>query len=189
MQKINEMYRNYLKIILDFILALVGIGVLLPIFIVVALVLLIAHQENPFFIQWRVGLNGKLFKIIKFRTMNNKKDNAGNLLPDEQRLTKIGQLIRKYSLDELPQLSNVLKGEMSLVGTRPPTVDEWEKYEPHHRARMSVKPGLTGMWQVYGRADVPDFEQVVRLDTEYIKNWSLKLDTQLLLKTIRILLK
>ena len=101
----------------------------------------------------------------------------------------IGNFIRKTSLDEFPQFWNVLKGDMSLIGTRPPTVDEWEKYELHHRARLAIKPGITGMWQVSGRSDITDFEEVVRLDTEYIENWSIGLDIKLLLKTVLVVLK
>ena len=105
-------------------------------------------------------------------------------LPDGTRKTGIGEFIRKTSLDEFPQFFNVLKGEMSLVGTRPPTPDEWEKYEYHHRARLATKPGITGMWQANGRSEITDFEKVVRLDTEYIQNWSLGLDIKILMKTV-----
>ena len=101
----------------------------------------------------------------------------------------IGNFIRKTSLDEFPQFWNVLKGDMSLVGTRPPTVDEWERYELHHRIRMATKPGITGMWQVSGRSDITDFEEVVRLDTEYIEHWSIGLDIKILLKTVLAVLK
>ena len=101
----------------------------------------------------------------------------------------IGNFIRKYSIDEFPQFWNVLKGDMSLVGTRPPTVDEWEKYDLHHRARLSIKPGITGMWQVSGRSDITDFEEVVRLDTEYISNWNFGLDIKILFKTVMTVLK
>ena len=101
----------------------------------------------------------------------------------------IGWFIRKTSIDEFPQFWNILKGEMSLVGTRPPTIDEWEKYEYHHRGRMAVKPGLTGMWQVSGRSDITDFEEVVHLDTEYIRNWSIRLDIKILLKTVAVVVK
>ena len=163
----------------------------------------------------RVGLNGRRFRMYKIRTMcldadrqkselmrdNMVKDGLMFRVPWDPRIignktlengtrrTGIGAFLRNHFIDEFPQFFNVLKGEMSLVGTRPPTLDEWEKYEQHHRARMSVKPGLTGMWQVYGRTDVLDFEQVVRLDTEYIRNWSPGLDAGLLMKTVRILLK
>ena len=106
------------------------------------------------------------------------------ILPDGTRKTGIGQFIRKTSLDEFPQFINILLGDMSLVGTRPPTVDEWELYEPHHRARMSFRPGLTGMWQVSGRSNITDFEEVVKLDTQYISEWSLRLDVKILWQTV-----
>ena len=103
--------------------------------------------------------------------------------------TDLGEFIRKTSLDEFPQFINILLGDMSLVGTRPPTVDEWELYEPHHRARMSFRPGLTGMWQVSGRSNITDFEEVVKLDTQYISEWSLRLDVKILWKTVWSVLK
>ena len=109
---------------------------------------------------------------------------GNKILPDGTRKTGIGQFIRKTSLDEFPQFINILLGDMSLVGTRPPTVDEWELYEPHHRARMSFRPGLTGMWQVSGRSNITDFEEVVKLDTQYISEWSLRLDVKILWKTV-----
>ena len=108
---------------------------------------------------------------------------------DPRIIKGIGHFIRKTSMDEFPQFWNVLKGDMSLVGTRPPTVDEWEKYELHHRARLAIKPGITGMWQVSGRSEITDFEEVVKLDTEYIENWSIGLDLRLLLKTVLVVLK
>lgn len=110
-------------------------------------------------------------------------------LPDGTVKKGIGNHIRDWSLDEFPQFFNVLKGDMSLVGTRPPTVDEWERYEPRHRARLAVKPGLTGMWQVSGRSNVTDFEEVVRLDTKYINEWSMGLDLRILGKTVAVILK
>ena len=156
--------------------------------------------------------NGKKFQIMKIRSMymdadkrkqelmeqNRVKDGMmfkldwdpriiGNeILPDGTRKTGIGEFIRKTSLDEFPQFFNVLKGEMSLVGTRPPTLDEWAKYSPHHRARMAVKPGITGMWQVSGRSKITDFEQVVALDQKYIDNWSVWLDFKILAKTVQV---
>lgn len=158
----------------------------------------------------RIGQNGKRFKMIKIRSMyldadarkaslmeqNRVKDGMmfkldfdpriiGNEeLPDGTRKTGIGEFIRKTSLDEFPQFFNVLKGDMSLVGTRPPTPDEWEKYEYHHRARLATKPGITGMWQVSGRSEITDFEEVVKLDTSYIQNWTLGLDLKILFKTV-----
>ena len=109
------------------------------------------------------------------------------MLPDGTRKTGIGEFIRKTSLDEFPQFFNVLKGDMSLVGTRPPTVDEWEKYQYHHRARLAIKPGITGMWQVSGRSEITDFEEVVKLDTEYICKFRLSLDLKILVKTVLVL--
>ena len=164
--------------------------------------------------QERIGKNGRRFKMIKIRSMyldaderkkelmaqNRVKDGMmfklefdpriiGNeILPDGTKKTGIGEFIRKTSLDEFPQFFNILKGDMSLVGTRPPTVDEWEKYEFHHRARLACKPGLTGMWQVSGRSEITDFEEVVRLDTQYITNWSMALDLKILFKTFAIVL-
>ena len=113
---------------------------------------------------------------------------GNEIMPDGTKKTGIGEFIRKTSIDELPQGFNILLGQMSLVGTRPPTVDEWEKYEFHHRARLATKPGLTGMWQVSGRSDITNFEDVTRLDTEYIENWSLGLDVKILLKTVGVVL-
>ena len=113
----------------------------------------------------------------------------GNRIENGKQKTGIGEFIRKTSLDEFPQFFNVLIGNMSLVGTRPPTVDEWEKYKYHHRARLSVKPGITGMWQVSGRSSITDFEEVVKLDTEYIENWGIGLDLRILFKTVKTVLK
>ena len=127
--------------------------------------------------------DGRMFKMdFDPRVIGNK------ILPDGTRKTGIGEFIRKTSLDEFPQFWNILKGDMSLVGTRPPTMDEWEKYELHHRKRLAIKPGLTGMWQVSGRSNITDFEEVVRLDTEYIKKWSPGLDIKILFKTVAVVL-
>ena len=165
--------------------------------------------------QERIGQNGRRFKFYKIRSMyldadERKKDLMkenrvsdglmfkldfdpriiGNeILPDGTKKTGIGAFIRNTSLDEFPQFFNVLKGDMSLVGTRPPTVDEWDKYELHHRARMAMKPGITGMWQVSGRSDITDFEQIVKLDTQYICNWSIGLDLKILCQTVSAVLK
>lgn len=110
-------------------------------------------------------------------------------MEDDPRVFPVGKFMRKYSIDELPQFWNILKGDMSLVGTRPPTLDEFKQYEMHHRARLGIKPGLTGMWQVSGRSDIKDFEEVVRLDTEYISEWNLSMDVRILFKTIDVVLK
>ena len=113
----------------------------------------------------------------------------GNKIVNGKQVTGIGEYIRSHSLDEFPQFFNVLLNDMSLVGTRPPTEDEWEKYKYHHRARLATKPGITGLWQVSGRSEITDFEEVVRLDTEYIDNWSIGLDLRILLKTVKVVLR
>lgn len=159
----------------------------------------IIKLESPgpaIYSQERVGRNGRRFKIYKFRSMytdaderkkelmkDNKMDGLMFKMDDDPRITKIGKFIRKTSIDEFPQFWNVFKGDMSLVGTRPPTVDEFEKYEYHHKNRLSFKPGLTGLWQVSGRSDITDFEEVVQLDTKYIENWSFMSDIKILFQT------
>ena len=171
----------------------------------------VIYMKSPgpiFFSQVRVGRNGRQFKMYKFRSMypdaekrkadlmkqNDVKDGMMFKMENDPRIIGgehgkgIGNFIRNTSLDEFPQFWNVLKGDMSLVGTRPPTLDEWEKYDLHHRMRMATKPGLTGMWQVSGRSDITDFEEVVRLDTEYIQNWTLGMDLKILLKTVKVVL-
>ena len=173
------------------------------------------HSPGPiFFSQMRVGKNGKPFKMYKFRSMyldaeerkaelmekNRISDGlmfkldadpriiGCKILPDGTVKKGIGNFIRDFSLDEFPQFLNVLKGEISLVGTRPPTLDEWEKYDPHHRARLAGKPGITGLWQVSGRSDITDFEQVVELDKKYIRECSMGMDLRILLKTVLVVL-
>ena len=141
------------------------------------------ERKNELMAQNKIS-DGLMFKMdFDPRIIGNK------ILPDGTRKTGIGEFIRKTSLDEFPQFINILLGDMSLVGTRPPTVDEWELYEPHHRARMSFRPGLTGMWQVSGRSNITDFEEVVKLDTQYISEWSLRLDVKILWKTVWSVLK
>ena len=181
------------------------VGMLLTgiIFIFVAPIIYVKSPGPIFFKQVRIGKNGKKFNIYKFRSMymdaeerkkepmaqNDIKDGMMFKMDNDPRIIKgIGNFIRDYSLDEFPQFWNVLIGDMSLVGTRPPTVDEWEKYEMHHRSRLAFKPGLTGMWQVSGRSNITDFEEVVRLDTEYIKKWSPGLDIKILFKTVAVVL-
>ncbi len=156
--------------------------------------------ESPgpiFFAQKRVGKNGRIFKMYKFRSMyadaeerkkelmaQNEMSGFMFKMENDPRITKIGGFMRKTSLDEFPQFLNILKGDMSLVGTRPPTLDEFSQYSPYHKKRLSFRPGLTGMWQVSGRSDITDFEEIVRLDVEYIENWSVGLDIKILLKTV-----
>ena len=156
--------------------------------------------ESPgpiFFAQKRVGKNGRIFKMYKFRSMyadaeerkkelmaQNEMSGFMFKMENDPRITKIGGFMRKTSLDEFPQFINILKGDMSLVGTRPPTLDEFSQYSPYHKKRLSFRPGLTGMWQVSGRSDITDFEEIVRLDVEYIEEWSVGLDIKILLKTV-----
>ena len=171
------------------------------IYIFIAPIMKVKSPGPVFFPQVRMGKNGKPFKIYKFRSMymdaeerkkelmekNNIKDGLMFKMDDDPRIIKgIGHFIRKTSLDEFPQFWNILKGDMSLVGTRPPTMDEWDKYELHHRRRLAIKPGLTGMWQVSGRSEITDFEEVVELDTKYIEQWSIGLDIKILFKTVTV---
>ena len=204
----------FYKRIMDIAGGIVGCLCTLLLIIIIGPMIYIKSPGPIFFSQVRIGKNGKKFKIYKFRSMymdaeerkaelmsQNKMDGLmfkmdydpriiGSEKKDKNGNPKgIGNFIRKTSLDEFPQFWNVLKGDMSLVGTRPPTVDEWERYELHHRSRMSTKPGITGMWQVSGRSDITDFEEVVRLDTEYIENWTIGLDIKILLKTVTSVLK
>lgn len=188
-----------LKRAMDICGALVGLVISVPIIAITAIPLKLESPGPLFFKQKRVGHNGRIFEIYKLRSMyadaekrkkelmaQNEMNGLMFKMTDDPRITKVGKFIRKTSIDELPQFWNVLRGEMSLVGTRPPTVDEYDRYESHHKRRLSMKPGITGMWQVSGRSSVQNFEDVVRLDTEYIDNWSLKLDIEILLKTVKV---
>ncbi|MCK5816007.1 MAG: sugar transferase [Flavobacteriaceae bacterium] len=145
------MYKYFFKRVLDFILALIGLILAAPLLILVTVLLTIANKGKPFFFQTRPGLNEKLFKILKFKTMTDEKDKNGNLLPDADRMTKIGSFVRKMSLDEIPQLINVLKGDMSLVGPRPLLLEYLSLYSTEQKKRHNVGPGITGWAQVNGR--------------------------------------
>lgn len=190
-----------LKRFVDIIGGIVGTVLSFPIILIVAIPLKIESPGPLIFKQQRVGKNGRIFNIYKLRSMyqdaeerkkalmeQNKMDGHMFKMDNDPRITKVGKFIRKTSIDELPQFWNVLKGDMSLVGTRPPTVDEFEKYESHHKRRLSMKPGITGKWQVSGRSDIQDFEEVVKLDCEYIDEWSPFLDIQILFKTVGVVL-
>ena len=195
------------KRITDIVGAVVGLAIMGVAFIFVAPIIKRQSPGPVFFKQKRVGKNGRTFYIYKFRSMyvdaeERKKelmaqnemqglmfkmDNDPRIIGSEKGPGKgIGNFIRKTSIDELPQFWNILKGDMSLIGTRPPTVNEYEQYDLHHKIRLSMKPGLTGMWQVSGRSDITDFEEVVRLDTEYIEHWTIGLDLKILFKTIKV---
>ena len=190
-----------LKRFVDVVLSIIGIILSIPIVAIVAIPLLIESPGPLIFKQERVGKNGRIFKMYKLRSMykdaekrkaelmkHNKMDGLMFKMDNDPRITKVGRIIRKLSIDELPQFVNVLKGDMSLIGTRPPTVKEFEQYENRHKRRLSMRPGITGMWQVSGRSDIIDFEEVVRLDCEYIDNWSTLLDIKIFFKTIKVVL-
>lgn len=204
----------FYKRIIDIAGGIVGCFMMVLLIIIVGPLIYMKSPGPIFFSQTRIGKNGRKFKIYKFRSMymdaeerkkelmkHNKMDGLMFKMDYDPRIIGsekigkdgkpkgIGNFIRATSIDEFPQFWNVLKGEMSLVGTRPPTVDEWEQYQPHHRARMAVKPGITGMWQVSGRSDITDFEEVVKLDMEYIEKWNLGLDIKILLMTVLKVLK
>ena len=202
-------YNNYydyrkllLKRLMDIVGSLVGIIFTILIGIIIAPPLLIESPGPLIFKQKRVGKNGRYFYMYKFRSMyvdaeerkaelmkQNEMDGLMFKMENDPRVTKVGKFIRKTSIDEFPQFFNVLKGDMSLVGTRPPTLDEFVHYKSYHKRRLSAKPGITGLWQVSGRNDIEDFEDVVKLDLEYIDNWSLGLDVKILLKTVGAVFK
>ena len=177
------MYRHFLKRIIDFILGLIGFILLSPIFLVVLILLMINNQGKPFFFQKRPGKNEKIFKVIKFKTMNDKKGKNGELLPDADRLTKVGIFVRKTSLDEIPQLINVLKGDMSLIGPRPLLPEYLPLYSEVQKKRHNVKPGITGWAQVNGRNAI-SWKKKFEYDVWYVENLSFILDMKILFKTV-----
>lgn len=181
------MYTNFIKRILDFLLSVIGFIILSPLFLFITLFLAIANNGKPFFIQRRPGYKGEIFSIIKFKTMNDKKDNEGNLLSDEKRLTAIGRFVRKTSLDEIPQLLNVIIGDMSLIGPRPLLTQYMHLYSPYQNRRHEVKPGITGWAQVNGRNAI-DWEAKFDYDVYYVENISFLLDVKILFKTIKKIL-
>lgn len=204
-----------IKRAIDILGGLVGCLITAVIFIFLAPAIKLSSPGSIFFAQERIGLNGRKFKIYKFRSMYSDAESRKQELMEHNRVADgmmfkldydpriigcrrnpdgtikkgLGNFIRESSLDEFPQFFNVLKGDMSLVGTRPPTVDEWEKYKLHHRIRVSIKPGITGLWQVSGRSSITDFEQVVELDKKYINEWTVWLDFKIILKTIIVVIK
>ena len=177
------MYKILIKPTIDFLTALLGLIILSPILIITIFFLLIANQGKPFFFQMRPGKNGKIFKIVKFKTMNDKKDIHGQLLSDEQRLTKVGAFVRKTSLDEIPQLINVLVGDMSLVGPRPLLTGYLHLYNDFQNRRHEVKPGITGWAQVNGRNAI-SWDKKFEYDVWYVDHQSFMLDVEILFKTV-----
>lgn len=204
---VNRTYKDselFLKRCMDIVGGLVGCLITLILMLIIGPIIYIKSPGPIIYVSDRVGKNGKIFKFYKFRSMvmnaddlkdelrkqNRNKDGMMFKIKDDPRIIPgIGNFIRKTSLDEFPQFFNVLKGDMSLVGTRPPTLDEWSKYSPYYRSRLSVKPGITGMWQISGRSNITDFDEVVKLDNEYINNWSISLDIKILFKTVLYLFK
>lgn len=185
---------------IDILGAIIGLIITAIIAIPVAILTLLDNPGPIFYSQVRCGNNGNTFRIWKFRSMIVGADKLKHLVKNEAtghifkctedpRITRVGKFLRRTSLDELPQFWNVLKGEMSLVGTRPPTPDEVMQYQPHHWERLRVKPGITGEWQVNGRSSIKDFEDIVKMDLEYQQKWSISYDLFLIFKTIWVVLK
>lgn len=176
------MYTSVIKNILDFITALIALFILSPFFIAIVLILFFSNNGKPFFVQKRPGKNEQIFKILKFKTMNDKKGPDGQLLSDHERMTKIGKFIRKTSLDEIPQLLNVIKGDMSIVGPRPLLVSYLPLYNKEQAKRHNVKPGITGWAQINGRNAI-SWEDKFKYDVWYVKNISFTTDVKILWKT------
>jgi len=178
------MYKSFFKGLFDFFAALIGLLLLSPVFIFVWLGLIIANNGKPFFFQLRPGKNEELFKIIKFKTMNDKKGVEGQLLPDAQRLTKIGNFVRKTSLDEIPQLMNVIKGDMSLIGPRPLLPEYLPLYNERQKKRHEVRPGITGWAQINGRNAI-GWTQKFEYDVWYVEHCSFILDLKIIFRTLK----
>ncbi len=208
--RIVDGYEVVIKRVIDIIGSLIGLAVTALLTVFVAPVIFISDPGPVFFTQDRVGKNGRIFKIFKFRSMYKDAEKKKELLMKDNEMQGymfkvdcdpriigsgpdgkkhgIGWFIRRSSIDEFPQFLNVLLGDMSLVGTRPPTVDEWEQYEKRHRARLAMKPGITGLWQAYGRGEITDFDKIVDMDMEYINTWSISGDIKIILNTIPVVL-
>ena len=178
------MYKSFLKRLLDFLASFFGIVLLSPIILFLIVFLAIANNGKPFFFQVRPGRNERIFKIVKFKSMNDKKDENGELLPFEQRITKVGKFIRKYSLDEIPQLFNVLKGDMSLIGPRPLLVKYLPLYNDFQKRRHDVRPGITGWAQVNGRNTI-SWDEKFKFDVWYTEHISFTTDVKILIRTIK----
>ncbi|MHA7101779.1 sugar transferase [Roseivirga pacifica] len=178
------MYKSFIKRLFDFLAALAAFLLLFPLFLLTTILLAIVNDGKPFFFQTRPGRNGCLFKIFKFKTMNDKRDSEGNLLPDADRLTVVGQLVRKLSLDEIPQLLNVIKGDMSLVGPRPLLVEYLRLYNERQAMRHNVRPGITGWAQVNGRNAI-DWQTKFELDVWYVEHLDFWLDIKILFLTVK----
>jgi exopolysaccharide biosynthesis polyprenyl glycosylphosphotransferase len=193
---------SVIKRVTDIVGSIVGLLITAVLFPFIAIAIKLEDPKGPvFFSQTRIGKNGRRFRIYKFRSMyadaearkkelmaKNEVQGLMFKMENDPRITKVGKFLRRTSLDELPQFWNIFKGDMSLVGTRPPTVDEFEQYNDYYRRRMSITPGLTGLWQVSGRSEVKDFNEVVKLDLQYIDNWSIGQDLKILIQTVGVVL-
>jgi undecaprenyl phosphate N,N'-diacetylbacillosamine 1-phosphate transferase len=177
------MYRRFIKKIVDFVISLLAFVTLLPLFFLMICILAVVNRGSVFFTQLRPGLNGKIFRLIKFKTMNDRRDSNGELLPDALRLTTTGAVVRRLSLDELPQLINVLKGDMALIGPRPLLVEYLPLYNIEQSRRHKVRPGITGWAQVNGRNSI-SWEEKFKLDVWYVDNLTIILDIKIIVNTI-----
>ncbi|MBE9065716.1 sugar transferase [Leptolyngbya cf. ectocarpi LEGE 11479] len=197
---VHRSVRSKRKRFIDIVGALLGLLITAILFVPITLAIWADNRGPILYTQRRCGLRAKPFRILKFRSMVTNAEKLKHLVENEAaghifknrndpRITRVGEFLRKTSLDEFPQFFNVLKGEMSLVGTRPPTPDEVEHYSTHHFQRLNVKPGLTGEWQVYGRSNVEDFDKIVQMDLNYQRKWSIPYDLSLLLKTIAVVFR
>ncbi len=182
------MYKNILKPFIDFFVAFIALILLSPLFVLIIILLMISNKGNPFFVQRRPGKNEKIFRIIKFKTMNDRTSKKGELLSDYRRLTFFGKIVRKASLDEIPQLINVIKGEMSLVGPRPLLPEYLSLYNEEQKKRHNVKPGITGWAQVNGR-NALSWEEKFKYDVEYVENVSAKMDAKIVIITLEKVVK
>jgi exopolysaccharide biosynthesis polyprenyl glycosylphosphotransferase len=195
--------KGYLiKRLMDFFFAALFVIITAPLYLIIAIVVRIDSPGSVFFKETRMGFHGKKFKIWKFRTMyqgaeqmqkhlehlNESPDGVNFKIKDDPRITRVGKFLRRYSLDELPQMFNVIRGEMSLVGPRPFNMRDVSNFADHYFFRYEVLPGITGLWQVSGRSNILNFERVIELDTQYIKNWSIWLDLKILLKSVKVVL-
>jgi len=182
------MYKKFFKRLIDFLVAFFGLLVLSPLFLLITIGLFFTNRGKPYFFQLRPGKNSKIFTILKFKTMTDQKDEKGNLLEDSHRMTKIGNFVRKTSLDELPQLLNVLKGDMSLIGPRPLLPHYVPLYSEEQKKRHQVRPGITGLAQVNGRNGI-NWKDKFAYDVWYVENMSLLMDFKIVLKTINKVIK
>jgi undecaprenyl phosphate N,N'-diacetylbacillosamine 1-phosphate transferase len=182
------MYKKKFKRIFDLSFSFIGLVILLPVFLILTILLFFLNKGRPFYFQERPGKNEKIFKIIKFKSMTDKKDSSGKLLPDDERTTPLGDFIRKYSLDEIPQLLNIVFGDMSLIGPRPLRVQYLPYYTEKEKIRHSIRPGVTGLAQVSGRNTI-NWDEKLALDIEYVEKMSLTFDLKIFFKTLKKVLE